>query len=52
MSGGVAQNGGVRNAMAKRAWCGNLLRQAGTGTGSSRCGNLRIRKEQSGIENK
>ena len=36
----------------KRAWCGNLLRQAGTGTGSSRCGNLRIRKEQSGIENK
>ncbi len=34
----------------KRAWCGNLLRQAGTGTWSSRRSNLRIRKEQPVID--
>ena len=34
----------------KGAWRGNLLRQAGTGTWSSRRSNLRIRKEQPVID--
>ena len=50
MSGGVAQNGGVRNAMAKELGVEIYYDKRAQELWSSRRSNLRIRKEQPVID--